>query len=142
MLDDDWRSRVHQAWTHGQVLLIDYDGRLTLAVPGTTFTADRALEAIGRLAKAVGVSPAASWRRSALTGVAQASRRSQQVVEDLADPAPERQVTLVLVEVHGRAGHVGGEPLPCANGTIRSWRALPDRHRHRDVRRGRSPRAG
>ena len=58
VLDDDWRRQTHQAWTHGQVLLVDYDGRLTLAVPGTTFTADRALEAVGRLAKAVGVSPA------------------------------------------------------------------------------------
>ena len=41
----------------GQVLLVEYDDRLTLAVPGTDFTADRALEAIGRLAKAVGVKP-------------------------------------------------------------------------------------
>ena len=57
VLDDGWRRRVHQAWTHGQVLLVEYDGRLTLAVPGTSFTADLALEAIGRLAKAVGVKP-------------------------------------------------------------------------------------
>lgn len=57
VLDDEWRLQVHQAWTHGQVLLLDYDGRLTLAVPGTGFTADGALEAIGRLAKAVGVKP-------------------------------------------------------------------------------------
>ena len=57
VLDDGWRRQVHQAWTHGQVLLLEYDGRLTLAVPGTSFTADRALEAIGRLAKAVGVQP-------------------------------------------------------------------------------------
>jgi hypothetical protein len=57
VLDDDWRRQSHQAWTHGQVLLMEYDGRLTLAVPGTAFTADRALEAIGRLAKAVGVKP-------------------------------------------------------------------------------------
>ena len=58
VLDDDWRRKTHQAWTHGQVLLVDYEGRLTLAVPGTSFTADRALEAVGRLAKAVGVKPA------------------------------------------------------------------------------------
>ena len=58
VLDDDWRRQTHQAWTHGQVLLVDYDGRLTLAVPGTSFTADRALEAVGRLAKAVGAKPA------------------------------------------------------------------------------------
>ena len=57
VLDDHWRRQTHQAWTHGQVLLVDYDGRLTLAVPGTEFTADRVLEAVGRLAKAVGVKP-------------------------------------------------------------------------------------
>lgn len=57
VLDDAWRRQVHQAWTHGQVLLVEYDGRLTLAVPGTEFSADRVLEAIGRLAKAVGVKP-------------------------------------------------------------------------------------
>jgi hypothetical protein len=57
VLHDDWRRLVHQAWTHGQVLLLSYDGRLTVAVPGTCFTADRVLEAIGRLAKAVGVAP-------------------------------------------------------------------------------------
>jgi hypothetical protein len=57
VLDDDWRRRTHQAWTHGQVLLVEYDGRLTLAVPGTSFTADLVLEAVGRLAKAVGVPP-------------------------------------------------------------------------------------
>jgi hypothetical protein len=39
------------------VLLVRYDGRLTLAVPGTSFTADLALEAIGRLAQSVGVAP-------------------------------------------------------------------------------------
>ncbi|MGZ4437485.1 MAG: hypothetical protein ACXVW6_07590 [Nocardioidaceae bacterium] len=57
VLDDDWRRRVHQTWTFGQVLLVEYGGRLTLAVPGTSFSADRALEAVGRLAKAVGVVP-------------------------------------------------------------------------------------
>jgi hypothetical protein len=57
VLDDEWRRQTHQAWTHGQVLLLEYDGRLTLAVPGTSFTADLVLEAIGRLAKAVGVKP-------------------------------------------------------------------------------------
>ena len=57
VLDEDWRQQVHQAWTYGQVLVVEYDGRLTLAVPGTGFTADSALEAIARLAKAVGVAP-------------------------------------------------------------------------------------
>lgn len=57
VLDDDWRRQVHQTWTFGQVLLVEYDGRLTLAVPGTAFSADRVLEAVARLAKAVGVQP-------------------------------------------------------------------------------------
>lgn len=57
VLDEEWRPRSHQAWTYGQVLLIEYDGRLTLAVPGTDFDADRVLEALTRLAQAVGVDP-------------------------------------------------------------------------------------
>lgn len=59
VLDDDWRRRSHQAWTHGQVLVVEHDDRLTLAVPGTAFTADLALEALGRFAKAVGARPGA-----------------------------------------------------------------------------------
>jgi len=55
--DDDTRTRTHQAWRHGQVLLLSYDERLTLAVPGRDFTADRVLDALERLARAVGASP-------------------------------------------------------------------------------------
>lgn len=57
VLDSDWRRAAHEQWSFGQVLLIEYDGRLTLAVPGTGFTADRVLDTLGRLAKAVGVRP-------------------------------------------------------------------------------------
>lgn len=57
VLEGQWRRAAHQQWTYGQVLLVDYDGRLTLAVPGTDFTADRVLESLTRLAKAVGVKP-------------------------------------------------------------------------------------
>ena len=57
VLPEEWRRAVHEQWRRGQVLLVDHDGRLTLAVPGTDFTADRVLEALGRLAKAVGVKP-------------------------------------------------------------------------------------
>jgi hypothetical protein len=57
LLADPWRRRAHQAWEYGQVLLISYDDRLTLAVPGTAYSADGALETVGRLAKAVGVQP-------------------------------------------------------------------------------------
>lgn len=58
VLEPQWRRAAHQQWTHGQVLLVEYDGRLTLVVPGTEFTADRVLESLARLAKAVGVRPA------------------------------------------------------------------------------------
>ena len=51
---DDVRTRAHLAWRHGQILLVERDDRLALAVPGRSFTADLVLEAIGRLAKAVG----------------------------------------------------------------------------------------
>lgn len=53
---DDVRTRAHLAWRHGQILLLQCEDRLTLAVPGTSFTADVCLDAIGRLAKAVGAS--------------------------------------------------------------------------------------
>ena len=55
--DDDTRTRSHQSWRHGQVLMVAYDGRLTLAVPGREFTADRVLDALARLAMAVGAAP-------------------------------------------------------------------------------------
>lgn len=57
VLGESWRRQVHRAWRYEQVLLLGYDGRLTVAVPGTAFTADSVLEAVGRLAKAVGVPP-------------------------------------------------------------------------------------
>lgn len=56
--DEKVRHDAHQAWRHGEVLLVAADdGRLTLAVPGTRFTADLVLDALARLAKAVGASP-------------------------------------------------------------------------------------
>lgn len=55
--DDSLRLRTHQAWRHGQVHLVSYGGRLTILVPGTAFTAEIVLDAIGRLAKALGASP-------------------------------------------------------------------------------------
>jgi hypothetical protein len=54
---DAIRARVHQAWRHGQVLVVESAGRLALAVPGTGFPADRVLDALSRLARAVGASP-------------------------------------------------------------------------------------
>lgn len=55
--DDTTRTDTHLAWRHGQVLLVESEGRLTLAVPGSGFTADLVLDAVGRLAKAVGAPP-------------------------------------------------------------------------------------
>lgn len=55
--DDATRHDAHQAWRYGEVHLVDRGGRLTLAVPGTQFTADLVLDAVGRLARAVGASP-------------------------------------------------------------------------------------
>lgn len=68
LVDERIRTAAHQAWRHGQVLLLDRDGRATLAVPGTSFTADTVLDAITRLAKAVGAAPAAYSVRLRLGG--------------------------------------------------------------------------
>lgn len=55
--DDATRLRVHLAWRHGQVLVCERDGRLTLAFPGSRLGPELALEAIGRLARSVGADP-------------------------------------------------------------------------------------
>ena len=55
--DDATRTRAHQVWRHGQVLLVSRGERTTLAVPGTSFTAELVLEALTRLARAVGAQP-------------------------------------------------------------------------------------
>lgn len=57
LLADDARTRAHQAWHHGQVLLVEYEQRLTLAVPGRRFDAELVMEALARFAKAVGAPP-------------------------------------------------------------------------------------
>jgi hypothetical protein len=54
---DATRVRAHQAWRNGEVHLVTRHERLTLAVPGSGFTADLVLDALSRLAKAVGASP-------------------------------------------------------------------------------------
>jgi hypothetical protein len=55
--DDHTRAAAHQAWRHGQVSLVRVDDRLTLLVPGSAFDAGLALEALARLARALGASP-------------------------------------------------------------------------------------
>lgn len=57
--DEETRRAVHNAWRNGQVLLLEHDGRLVVAAPGTCFSADRVLDVLGRLAKAVGARPEA-----------------------------------------------------------------------------------
>lgn len=60
VVDDDTRTRAHQAWRNGQVLVVRHpggpQGRLTLAIPGRDMTAGRVLDAAARLSKAVGAS--------------------------------------------------------------------------------------
>ena len=57
VLSEAWRHDAHQAWTLGEMLLVEYDGRLSLVVPGTVVTAEPTLEAVRRLARAVGSKP-------------------------------------------------------------------------------------
>jgi len=57
VVDEPTRTRAHLLWRSGEVLLASRLDRLTLAVPGTAFTADVVLDALGRLARAVGADP-------------------------------------------------------------------------------------
>ena len=54
VLEERWRADAHHAWQLGETLIIEHDGRLTLCVPGTTVRVEAALDAVRRLAKAVG----------------------------------------------------------------------------------------
>ncbi|MFZ2502127.1 MAG: hypothetical protein WAW88_05615 [Nocardioides sp.] len=56
--DDSTRLLTHQVWRHGQVNLVEVDGRLTLLSPGTVFTPAGVLDCLDRLARAVGARPA------------------------------------------------------------------------------------
>ena len=60
VVDEPTRTRVHQTWRHGQVLLLSHDARATVAAPGTSWSAEGVLESLTRLARAVGADPA-SW---------------------------------------------------------------------------------
>lgn len=51
------RVEVHRTWQRDEVALLSHEGRLTVAAPGTTTSADQALEMLRRLAKAVGARP-------------------------------------------------------------------------------------
>lgn len=57
ILDELTRTRVHQVWRHGQVLLLSHADRTTLATPGTSYAAEQVLDTFTRLARAVGADP-------------------------------------------------------------------------------------
>lgn len=57
VLQEKWRRESHSAWMRDEVLLLEDAGRLTLSAPGTNVGADLVLEAVRRLAKAVGAAP-------------------------------------------------------------------------------------
>jgi len=57
VVDDAVRTRAHQVWRHGQVLLVTRAERPTLAVPGSSFGSELVLDALTRLARAVGAQP-------------------------------------------------------------------------------------
>ena len=48
------RQAAHQAWQFGEVALVEVDGRVAAAAPGTRFDEDLACEVIRRVARAVG----------------------------------------------------------------------------------------
>ncbi|HEY3527967.1 MAG TPA: hypothetical protein VGK78_02365 [Nocardioides sp.] len=54
---DAVRVRTHQVWRHGEVLVAADGPRVLLVVPGSRIDTDTALEALGRLARAVGARP-------------------------------------------------------------------------------------
>jgi hypothetical protein len=51
---DGLRVQVHQAWNLGEVLLVDVDGRVAAAAPGTRLDANAVCEVLHRFARAVG----------------------------------------------------------------------------------------
>ncbi len=51
---DTERRQVHQAWHYGEVAVLLVEGRLTLGLPGSSFSADILCEAVARFAKALG----------------------------------------------------------------------------------------
>jgi hypothetical protein len=54
IVDERRRHDTHQAWHFGQVLLLERNGRLAMAVPATRWDADMICEALRRFAKAIG----------------------------------------------------------------------------------------
>jgi hypothetical protein len=51
---DRERTAAHQAWHYGEVVMLDVDGRVAAAVPGSRFNADLVCETLRRVARSVG----------------------------------------------------------------------------------------
>jgi len=51
---DAVRVRAHQVWRHGEVLVASHADRVLLVIPGSRLGTDTVLDAVGRLARAVG----------------------------------------------------------------------------------------
>lgn len=58
LVSERLRHDVHQAWVHGEVLLLSQGEGFVLAVPGTSLDVDTLYEVIRRFARAVGAAPA------------------------------------------------------------------------------------
>jgi len=58
LVSERLRHDIHQAWVHGEVLLLCAGDRFTLAVPGTALDVDMLCAAIRRFARSVGAAPA------------------------------------------------------------------------------------
>jgi 2-polyprenyl-6-methoxyphenol hydroxylase-like FAD-dependent oxidoreductase len=54
---DPVRVRAHQLWRHGEVLVVSDAGHLLLALPGSGLDIEGVIEAVRRLARAVGARP-------------------------------------------------------------------------------------
>lgn len=72
--DEAWRQRTHRAWRNGQVELGFAHDRLVVSVPDTRVDAERVIEALSRLARAVGASPE-RWSVNLRIGVDQSAGR-------------------------------------------------------------------
>jgi hypothetical protein len=57
VVSESVRHDAHQAWVHGQVLLLDTDSGFTVGVPGTGLGVELLCEAIRRFARGVGAAP-------------------------------------------------------------------------------------
>ncbi len=58
VVGEQLRHDIHQAWVHGQVLLLSEGDRFVLAIPGTSLEVATLYEVIRRFAQTVGAQPA------------------------------------------------------------------------------------